>query len=84
MLTGVAIVPTSIPPGGLPYAWVYVVVVILLILLVFIRVYGRGGRSRRKTAHPSRRRTAHRASHAPERGGDHRHQAVSKRRPNRP
>lgn len=73
MMTGVALIPTG--PRYIPYGWVFVVVVIVLIALIFIRVYGRGAQSRR--------RTAHRASHRPERGGNHGHRAVSRRRPNR-
>jgi hypothetical protein len=68
MLTGVAVMPTM--PRYIPYAWVFVVVVILLIVLIFIRMYGRGDRS-------GGRRTAHSASHEPERGGDRGHRAVS-------
>jgi hypothetical protein len=90
MMTSVAVIPTG--PRYIPYGWVFVVVVILLIMLIFIRVYGRGDRSRRRTAHRSgrrtahrsRRRTAHRASRVPERGGNHGHRAASRRRPDRP
>ena len=55
MLTDVAEIPKSLPARSVPYAWVFVVVVILLILLIFIRVYGRGDRSRRRTAHRASR-----------------------------
>lgn len=67
-----------------PYDWVPVAVIILLIVLIFVRVYGRGGRSGGGAAHKDGRRTVHRASRVPERGENHGHRAVSKRRPNRP
>lgn len=77
MPAGVAILVHG--PRYMPYAWVFVVVVIALILLIFIRVYGMGDRSRR-AAHRSGRRTADRVSRPPERSGNHRHRAVSRRR----
>jgi hypothetical protein len=71
MLTRVAVVPAllSVRPVGFrptPYDWVPLAVIILLIV-IFVGVYSRGGRSRGRTAHQSRRR-------------NHGHQAVSKRR----
>jgi hypothetical protein len=66
-----------------PGDWVFVLAVPLLIVLIFILMYGKGDRSGRRTAHRSGR-TAHRASRMPERGGNHGHRTVSKRRPNRP
>jgi hypothetical protein len=88
MLTSVAALPelVSVRPVGFrptPYDWVPLAVIILLIV-IFVGVYSRGGRSRARTAHRAGRRTVHRASHVPERGGNHGHRAVSKRRPNRP
>jgi hypothetical protein len=82
MLTGLAVLQTHdfVFPGN----WVFVFGVLLLIALIFVRVYVWGGRSGRRTAHRPGRRTAHRASRVPERGGDHGHRAVSRRRPNRP
>jgi hypothetical protein len=89
MLTGIAILVHG--PRYMPYGWVFVIVVVFLIALIFVRVYGRGGRSARVTGHRSGRRnghrsvqgTAHHASHPTEQGGDHGHQEVSKRRSNR-
>jgi hypothetical protein len=80
MLTSVAALPklVSVRPVGFrptPFDWVPLAVIILLIV-IFVGVYSRGGRSGR--------RTARRASRVSERGGKHGHQAVSKRRPNRP
>jgi len=75
MLPGVAVLRTT--PTNFPGAWVFVVGVILLIVLIFLRMYGGRGR-------PGGRQTAHSASREPERGGNHGHRAVSRRRPNRP
>jgi hypothetical protein len=80
MLTSVAALPklVSVRPVGFrptPFDWVPLAVIILLIV-IFVGVYSRGGRSGR--------RTARRASRVSERGGNHGHQAVSKRRRNRP
>jgi hypothetical protein len=50
MLTGLAMI-RSVPPGSLPYAWVFIVVVILLIVVVFVRLYGRGNQSSRAPSH---------------------------------
>ena len=74
--------PRSLPL--FPGAGVVVVIVILLIVLIFIRMYVWGDRSRRLTGHRSGRSTAHRAKSGPERGGNHGHRAVSRRRPNWP
>ena len=83
MLPGAAVLRTT--PTNFPGAWVFVVGVILLIVLIFLRMYGGRARSgRRRTAHRSGRQTAHSASREPERGGDHEHRAVSRRRPNQP
>jgi hypothetical protein len=80
MLTGAEVMPKLVSLGRVgfrptPYDWVPLAVIILLIV-VFVGVYSRGGRSRG--------RTARRASRVSERGGNHGHQAVSKRRHNRP
>ena len=83
MMTGVVAYMPRLP-RYVPDAWVFVIVFLFLIMLIFVRVYGMGDRSRRRTAHRSRRRTVHRASRVPERGGNHGHRAVSRRRPNRP
>ena len=50
-----------------PYDWVPLAVIMLIIVAIFFRVYVVGDRSRR--------RTAHRASRAPERDADHGHPA---------
>lgn len=89
MLTGVAVMPKlasfhRVGFSSTPYDWVPVAVIILLIVLIFVRVYGGEGRSRGRSAHRSGRRTVRRASRAPERGGNHEHQAEPKRRRNRP
>jgi hypothetical protein len=87
MLTGVAVMFQG-PSHNFTGAWEFVAGVLVLIVLIFIGVYGRGDRSRRRTAH----RTAHRAgrraagsaSRGPGPGGRHGHRAVpSRRRPNR-
>jgi len=54
MLTGIAVLPTHdmVFPGN----WVFVYGVLLLILVIFVRMYVWGGRSRRRTAHRSKRR----------------------------
>jgi len=80
ILTGAGVMPKLVSLGRVgfrptPYDWVPLAVIILLIV-VFVWVYSGGNRSRR--------RTAHRARHVPERGGNHGHQAGSKRRPKRP
>jgi hypothetical protein len=82
MMTGVAIMPTM--PRNMPYGWVFAVVVIVLILLIFMRMYGKGDGSRKRTAHQSGRQTEHHATRLPEQGATHAHQSVSKRRRNRP
>lgn len=88
MLTRVADMPKLVSLGRVgfrptPYDWVPLAVIILLIV-VFVGVYSRGGRSRGSTAHQSGRRTVRRAGRVPERGGNHGHREVSRRRPNRP
>jgi hypothetical protein len=88
MLTGVMVMPqlVAVRPVGFrptPYDWVPLAVLILLIV-IFVWVYSGRGRSRGRTAHRSGRRTVRRASRVPGRGGNHGHQAVSRRRPNRP
>jgi hypothetical protein len=75
MLAVVALIPEtshSFGVGGL----VFVFGVVFIIVLGLVLIYGRGGQSRR--------RTAHRASRAPGRGGNHGQRTVSRRRPNRP
>ena len=89
MLTGVAVMPKLVSFGRVsfrstPYDWVPLAVIILLIVLIFVRVYVLGDWFRRRAAHRSGRRTVHRASRVPERGGNHGHRTVSRRRPNRP
>lgn len=81
MLSGIAIIATG--PRYMPYAWVFVVVVVVLILLIFTRMYGRRDPSRRRPAHRAGRGIAHQVGRVQKRGGNHRHRAVSKRRPNR-
>jgi len=83
MLTGIAIIVQG-PGRNFAGAGVFVLVVVLLIVALFIRMYVWGGRSGRRTAHRPGRPTAHRASRVPERGGNHGHRTVSRRRPNRP
>src|SRR5580658_4865482 len=61
----------------------FVIGVLLLIVLIFVHMYAWGDQSGRQTVHGSTRRTAHRAGHVTERGGDHGHRTVSRRRPNR-
>lgn len=73
MLTGIAVIPTG--PRYMPYGWVFVVVVVLVILLIFVRVYGLGNRSGR--------RTANHAERVPGRGGNNGRRAASRRRPSR-
>lgn len=88
MLTGIAILVHG--PRYIPYGWVFVAVVLFVIALIFVRAYGRGGRSGGPTGHRSRRRTGHgsgqgtaqHSSHVPGQGGNHGHQEVSRRRPN--
>jgi hypothetical protein len=82
MMTGLAYMPHL--PRYVPYAWVFVVVVLFLIALIFVRMYVLADWFRRRAAHRSGQRTVHRASRAPERGGNHGHRAASRRRPNRP
>jgi hypothetical protein len=89
MLTGIAILVHG--PRYIPYGWVFVAVVVFLIALIFVRVYGRGGRSGgptghrsgRRNGHRSRQGTAHHASHPTEQGGNHEPHEESRRRPNR-
>jgi len=83
MLTGVALIPQtshSFGVGGL----VFVFGIVFVIVLGLVLMYGRGGQSRRRTAHGSGRQTAHRASRVPERGGNRGHRTVSRRRPDPP
>jgi hypothetical protein len=80
MLTGVMVMPqlVAVRPVSFratPYDWVPLAVLILVIV-IFVWRYSGGGRSRG--------RTAHRSGRVPGRGGNHGHQAVSRRRPNRP
>jgi hypothetical protein len=75
MLTGVAFIPETSHSFGVG-GWVFVFGVVFVIVLGFVLMYGRGGQSRR--------RTAHRASRVSGRGGNHGHRTVSRRRPNRP
>jgi hypothetical protein len=81
MMTGLAYMPHL--PRYVPYAWVFVLVVLVLIALIFVRVYVLGDWFKRRAAHRSGQRAAHRVSHVPERGGSHGRRAGSRRRPNR-
>ena len=72
MLTGVALIPQtshSFGVGGL----VFVFGIVFVIVLGLVLMYGRGGQSRRRTAHGGGRETAHRASRVPERGANRGH-----------
>lgn len=77
----VSVRPVSFRPT--PYDWVPLAVIVLLIV-IFMWWFSGGNRSRGSTGHRSGRRTRRRAGRVPERGGNHGHQAVSKRRPDRP
>lgn len=58
-LTGLAVIMRG--PRYLPYAWVFVVVFVALIVLLFVAVYGRGNRSRRRTKNHGHRAASNRA-----------------------
>jgi hypothetical protein len=83
MLTDVAFIPQASHSFGVG-GFVFVFGVVVIILVIFVLVYGRGGQSRRRSAHRSRRQTAHRTSRVPGLGGNHEHQAASRRRQNQP
>jgi hypothetical protein len=95
MLTGVAVMVEG-PSHNFTGASVFVVVFLALIVMIFVRVYGKRGRSGPRTTHRSKRRTVHQTvdrsgprtphdpSRAPEPGGKHAHGAASQRRPNQP
>ena len=72
------------PQHDFPGAGLFVIIVLAVIVLIFLRMYVWGGRSRGPSGHRSRRRTEHQASHEPEQGEHHGHQAASRRRPGRP